>query len=738
MSFYEIIRVRMKRKRDSFMKKQHKNLRFILKNLHSPRKLLTFVAMCGIIGGVSLFFGGENTSAFDLNSFRAGNIMSDAVMSDHNSMTQAEIQRFLESKVTCDPWGQKWSELGGGTRAQFAASHGVSLPLSCMPDFTENGKLASQIIWETAQEFRINPQVIIVTLQKEQALITDEWPFPVQWRTAMGFGCPDSTPGVCNDRWWGFTNQVRSGARLFREVLDGGWTNYPVGNNFVLFNPDPGCGGSIVNIENLATSSLYRYTPYQPNAAALAAGLGSAPCGAYGNRNFFYFFNVWFGSTRREVMPNFSYSLLNVDGWSTTRTMAGTTGQGKRTSALKMTGAVEYGVYDQNGWRPFSNYGMVSGSVDSDSSIEMIAIKPTDNSYDIYYRTHNSGIGWLGWARNGEKAGTLNQNSAIEAIEVQVVKRGTQFSGYTGGGDALRASGSEVSAPVAQLSYSAHVQNIGWQRSVGENMVAGTVGRGWRIEDMRLSLVGLDGSINYRAHIQGSGWVNIASDGESFNNVGRGLRMEAIMVALSGEVTEQYDIYYRTHIQGYGWLNWAKNGEVSGSAGQGRQIEAIEFRLVEKGDNAPVSTHHPQSFMGDSSSIKTSDLSYRAHVQNIGWQNWVRSGIMGTSGRGLRVESLNFSLKTLFGEAAIFCTAHIQSIGWDTEVADKCGTSGLGLRMEAIRLSLNDTLSDKYDIYYRAHVQNIGWQSWVKNGEEAGTTGKGLRVEAIEVDIRSK
>ena len=53
-----------------------------------------------------------------------------------------------------------------------------------------------------------------------------------------------------------------------------------------------------MTIQNTATASLYNYTPYQPNAAALAAypGTGDA-CSAYGNRNFFYLFRKYFGST---------------------------------------------------------------------------------------------------------------------------------------------------------------------------------------------------------------------------------------------------------------------------------------------------------------------------------------------------------------------------------------------------------------------------------------------------------
>jgi hypothetical protein len=88
---------------------------------------------------------------------------------------------------------------------------------------------------------------------------------------------------------------LRSAAILFREVLDGGWTNYPVGYNYVQYNPSTSCGGSVINIENKATSALYRYTPYQPNSGSLAAGYGTASCGSYGNRNFYLYFMDWFG-----------------------------------------------------------------------------------------------------------------------------------------------------------------------------------------------------------------------------------------------------------------------------------------------------------------------------------------------------------------------------------------------------------------------------------------------------------
>ena len=141
--------------------------------------------------------------------------------------------------------------------------------------------------------------MLIVLLQKEQGLITDSFPNSVQYRSATGYGCPDTA--ACSSRYYGFKNQVRNAAALFRTVLDGGWTNYPLGNNYIQYNPNSGCGGSWVNIRSLATSALYRYTPYQPNAAALAAGYGTGDsCSAYGNRNFYSYFEDWFGGITKD------------------------------------------------------------------------------------------------------------------------------------------------------------------------------------------------------------------------------------------------------------------------------------------------------------------------------------------------------------------------------------------------------------------------------------------------------
>ena len=263
--------------------------------------------------------------------FDAGRIIDDIVFTYSNSMNVTQIQAFLNSKVSiCDTNGTQPSEYGGGTRAQWAASRSKPFypPFTCLKDYTENGQTAAQIIYDIAQQYQINPQVLIVLLQKEQALITDTWPSPGQYKTATGYGCPDTAP--CDSQYYGLSNQLDWSGYMFRAIFNNSptwYSPYILGINTIYYNPGPYnnsagkyygnaydkdgnsipdityCGGSTVNIQNRATQALYDYTPYQPNQASLDAGYGTAGlCGAYGNRNFYLYFTDWFGSTHRRLI----------------------------------------------------------------------------------------------------------------------------------------------------------------------------------------------------------------------------------------------------------------------------------------------------------------------------------------------------------------------------------------------------------------------------------------------------
>lgn len=49
--------------------------------------------------------------------------------------------------------------------------------------------------------------------------------------------------------------------------------------------------------------------------------------------------------------------------------------------------------------------------------------------YDIYYRVHSQSYGWLGWAKNGEIAGTAGLAKRMEAIQIKLVEKGGKAPG---------------------------------------------------------------------------------------------------------------------------------------------------------------------------------------------------------------------------------------------------------------------------------------------------------------------
>ena len=244
----------------------------------------------------------------DIANFNPGRIIDDSIFTNSSTMTAAEIQRFLEVSVNGGECDRYKENLYGDT---------YTSPYTCLfelqqnietgehnyglfeedgsPTEIEGGLTAAEIIWQAAQDHQINPQVLLVLLQKEQSLITDNWPWLLQYEKATGYNCPDTAP--CSPTTASFYKQIVGAAWQFRQYLDyidEYW--YVVGTNRILYNPNTACGHQVVDIENKATIALYLYTPYVPNQAALNNffGYGDA-CSAYGNRNFWAYFNRWFG-----------------------------------------------------------------------------------------------------------------------------------------------------------------------------------------------------------------------------------------------------------------------------------------------------------------------------------------------------------------------------------------------------------------------------------------------------------
>lgn len=219
-------------------------------------------------------------------SFSPSRLIDDAEFTSVDSMTADDVQRFLT---------QQGSFLAG---------------------YSENGRLASQIIVDAAHGFgdgsgtingitlspstgTVSPAVLLVALQKEQGLISMTTQNDAALRTAMGYACPDS--GGCNPNYAGFTKQVENAAWQLRynyERAQGrGFSDFQVGQSQCFSNPSG--GSDCTSFDNRATAALYRYTPHVYN----------------GNYNFWNLFTNVYVFILPEYLGQHVGQSGNVAGW---------------------------------------------------------------------------------------------------------------------------------------------------------------------------------------------------------------------------------------------------------------------------------------------------------------------------------------------------------------------------------------------------------------------------------------
>lgn len=280
----------------------------------------------------------NQASALSASDWNASNIIDDGIFYDNNSMSTADIQAFMNSKnPSCDTNGTKpASEYGRPdlTHAQYATQVAgwPGPPYVCLRDYyqvprsdqninnlstnvrPEGSISAAEIIKRASDTYGVSPKVLLVLIQKESVgpLLTDTWPIPAQYRSVVGYGCPDTAP--CDAKYAGFYNQIMNAAYQFKYYKDHAydkdadgryWYNHQPYNTVELrFNPNINCGSTWTRMDNYATTGLYNYTPYQPNQAALDDMYGYGDdCSAHGNRNFWTLFTNWFGSTKGGGNP---------------------------------------------------------------------------------------------------------------------------------------------------------------------------------------------------------------------------------------------------------------------------------------------------------------------------------------------------------------------------------------------------------------------------------------------------
>jgi hypothetical protein len=266
--------------------------------------LTILVPLAGLVGAAP-------AKALVTDGFDPGYIISDEKFYDSGSMTNSDVHNFLQAKgAKCTSNCLKDYRMATTSRDPVAGR--------CNGYTGKSSENVANIVKNVAVSCGINPQVLLVMLEKEQGLVTATSPSTSRYTIAMGYACPDTA--ACDTRYYGFFNQVYMAAYQYKVYATSPSSfRYRAGqNNSIQWHPNASCGSSTVYIRNQATASLYNYTPYRPNAAALANPYGTGnSCSSYGNRNFFVKFTDWFGTTT-SASPEGRINSTSVEpGWVT-------------------------------------------------------------------------------------------------------------------------------------------------------------------------------------------------------------------------------------------------------------------------------------------------------------------------------------------------------------------------------------------------------------------------------------
>lgn len=349
------------------------------------KRLFRYCLLIAVVPLIAAVFGPGNAGA---DTFTPNNLIYDGVFDDTGTMNAAQIDNWLNSSF--------------GSTSCISTAHGFSAPdptgYNPTNGFIFGGNVsAGQVIYDAAQAYGINPQVLLTTLQKEQSLVSgNAGCSTLRYAGAMGYGCPDggttysysgvnlysingvavtSVSGTCVNTSLkvGFSQQVIRAAWLLKfgeqrsegnvswAVIKGNWNNSddpqscysgPMTQGTFARCPSGGSAyydgyttidGTSVHMDDGATAALYWYTPHFT-----------------GNQNFDTIFTTWFGPTSN---PNLYYALI----------------QGPNSPALYLeTGAGKYYI--------------PSGAIEQDWGLSNLPIQQVTQTYLDNLPTHN----WVG------------------------------------------------------------------------------------------------------------------------------------------------------------------------------------------------------------------------------------------------------------------------------------------------------------------------------------------------------
>ena len=123
------------------------------------------------------------------------------------------------------------------------------------------------------------------------------------------------------------------------------------------------------------------------------------------------------------------------------------------------------------------------------------------------------------------------------------------------------------------LNYQTHVQNIGWQDERENFELAGTEGKGLRIEALRIDA---HIPIQYRVHMQDKGWSEYVPNNCIAGTIGESRRIEAIEIISSSRA-----IKGQGHVENIGWQEPVEGTHIIiGTEGKALRLEAIKLEFV--------------------------------------------------------------------------------------------------------------------------------------------------------------
>jgi hypothetical protein len=128
--------------------------------------------------------------------------------------------------------------------------------------------------------------------------------------------------------------------------------------------------------------------------------------------------------------------------------------------------------------------------------------------------------------------------------------------------------------------------------------------------------------------------------------------------------------------------------------------------------------------------LTNTGVSYRSHVQSLGWTAAVQNGAVSGTTQNLRLEGLQ--VWTQDPNEHICYSAFVQS-SWQPQVCDGelAGTVGKSLPIKAVRIDAH--AAARTPLRYRTFSAARGWGPWVTNTVQSGTTVD--TVEAIQIEL---